>query len=142
MIFENTPHPALPFVLNISVPNLPDNWHTLIITNRKNLQYCTDVARGTAAHMSRRVAARRPIHVSPALPDSGFKRGSYSCTLLDPSFYKMFPAEHILFFQTDTLLLHDHKVESLGKYRRLEDFYEWAYVGKLDTISGVYNNFH
>ena len=125
VMIETTEAPSFDMVVGLTATRLPLGWEILILTDKKNSEWTQKHVQSLSNQIG---SAGVRIHVLSVLPEK-FTRASYSCLLLSTAFYEQLPSEHILIFQTDSLLLHDHHVEPYSQYRRLEDFYDYPFIG-------------
>ena len=139
-LFENLPLPVAgiaitisptisyssPYVLSTLMDRLPRDWHVIFITTSDSFDAKAKVLREFGQPRDGKV-----FHILSTLPHN-FTIFKYCCYLLSPQFYESIPAEHILFFQWDAILLRQDDFGTdrrEGRYHFLRDFFDFSYVG-------------
>ena len=115
VIVEPRKHKALDFVLNNFVDNLDDQWSFVIIHGNLNETFVKDiVSRLSDINKSRIQLVNLGV--------DNLTIAQYSEMFYNPLFYDYIPTETFLIFQTDSIIIKEHK-------NKIYDFIDYDYVG-------------
>lgn len=120
VIVEPRKHPALSFVLQNFATYLPPNWKILIFHGNQNKDFVQDILQTLPPRFL------KPIELNV----DNLTIEQYNAILMSSAFYKCIPTETLLIFQTDTIILEPHLLDS---------FLPYDYVGAPWPSGGVGN---
>lgn len=121
VIVEPRKHPALSFVLQNVVTQLPNDWKILIFHGTQNGEFVKQILADLPGNRF-----LNPIE----LEVDNLTVTQYNEVLMSSAFYKCIPTEIMLIFQTDTLILEP---------TQLDAFLSYDYVGAPWLTGGVGN---
>ena len=122
-----------PFAIRNFVETLPFHWPIVVITKKDHSAKKERVIRGVLKDLPRLQSQSIDsfFHYIPSLPDD-FNRNIYSCYLISHQFYSDIPAEYVLIFQGDSIVLRiddGNRDVVPGRFKYLRDFFGYPYIG-------------
>ena len=115
LIVEPRKHNALVFVLENFTRLLDERWSFVVCHGTDNEAFVQEKIQQKLSHASHRTTLVN-LHVS------NLTTLEYNALLTKPQFYELIPTEHVLFFQTDSMICEKHKLN-------IYDFFKYDYVG-------------
>jgi len=116
LIIEPRKHTAFSFVLNNFMTYLSDEWKFIIVHGNTNKEYVSNIMDTELPHYKHKILS----YIQ--LPTDNLTAEEYSNILKDPGFYENIHTDIFLIFQTDSIILKEHK-------ELINQFLQYDYVG-------------